>query len=567
MSTPETDLPKTDLPRTDMARTDAPVPFNLADLVRSAADTAGDKIAIVFRGHELSWAQIDQRVNRLAAALRRADSGGQGSGGLGLVAGDRVAVQLGNVPEFVVAYFGALRAGLVVVPLNTGYTPAELRHILGDVGARAFITSAGGAETGALLCAELELLEHLIVVDVASAPAGAVTFDALLDSSEDNRSAGDPASASDPASTSQAPTGGEDLAVVLYTSGTSGRPKGALLSHRALLANLDQAGQIQPAVMTEQDVVLLVLPLFHIYGLNGALGMVAKHSATGVLVERFEPLETLKVIRDRQVTNVIGAPPMYVAWSMLPDIGDVFASVRLLVSGSAPLPAAVLGRVLEVTGQHVFEGYGLTETAPVLTSTLMSEVAKPNSIGRAIPGVEVVLRDERGRPVLDGDPGELVVRGANLFSGYWPDGAGGPDADGWFATGDVAVLDGDGDLQLVDRRLEMVLVSGFNVYPREVEEVLASHPDLQEAAVLGIAHPYTGESVKALVVLCEGARLSADDVIAFCARSLARFKCPTTVEFVSELPHSVTGKVSKAQLRESQQRENELRESQLDDAL
>ena len=546
MSAPKIVVPNAVVPGTDVPKTHAPAPSNLADLVRSAADSAGDKTAIVFREHELSWAQIDQRVDRLAAALRR-----PASGGLGLAAGDRVAVQLGNVPEFVVAYFGALRAGLVVVPLNTGYTPTELRHILGDVGARAFITSAGGAETGALLCAELELLEHLIVVDVASAPGGAVTFDALLDGS----------SASDPSTGNETAAGGEDLAVVLYTSGTSGRPKGAMLSHRALLANLDQAGQIQPAVMTEQDVVLLVLPLFHIYGLNGALGMVAKHGATGVLVERFEPLETLKVIRDRQVTNIVGAPPMYVAWSMLPDIGDVFASVRLLISGSAPLPAAVLGRVLEVTGQHVFEGYGLTETAPVLTSTLMSEVAKPNSIGRAIPGVEVVLRDERGRPVLDGDPGELVVRGANLFSGYWPDGAGGPDADGWFGTGDVAVLDGDGDLQLVDRRLEMVLVSGFNVYPREVEEVLASHPDLQEAAVLGIAHPYTGESVKALVVLREGARLSADDVIAFCARSLARFKCPTTVEFVSELPHSVTGKVSKAQLRESQSRE-----SQLDDA-
>ena len=505
---------------------------NLADLVRSAAARSADKPAFLYRDLVLTWAEVDHRVDRLAAGLQQ----------LGLTGGDRVAVQLGNIPEFVVAYFGGLRAGLVVVPVNTGYTPVELRHILTDVGARAFITSAAGAETGRLLQAEQIGLEHLVVVAGVTAEgpavAGAVRFDTLLETEP-------PVGGVTPA------TGGEDLAVVLYTSGTSGSPKGAMLSHRALLANLEQAGRITPPVVAPDDVVLLVLPLFHIYGLNGALGMVARHAATGVLSERFDPLETLELIRRQHVTNVVGAPPMYVAWSLLPDVGDAFTSVRLAVSGSAPLPAAVLSQVLEVTGHHVFEGYGLTETAPVLTSTLMSEVAKPNSIGRPIPGVEVVLRDQAGRPVLEGDPGEVVVRGANLFSGYWPDGAGGPDGDGWFPTGDVAVLDGDGDLQLVDRRIEMVLVSGFNVYPREVEEVLGRHPDIEEAAVLGIAHPYTGETVKALVVLRDGARLTADDVVAHCARSLARFKCPTTVEFVTELPHSVTGKISKARLRES----------------
>jgi long-chain acyl-CoA synthetase len=187
----------------------------------------------------------------------------------------------------------------------------------------------------------------------------------------------------------------------------------------------------------------------------------------------------------------------------------------------------------------------------------MSEVAKPDSIGRAVPGVELTLVDEQGRPVEDGDPGEIRVRGANLFSGYWPDGEGGPDADGWFGTGDVAFVDDDGDLHLVDRRRELILVSGFNVYPREVEDVLVQHPDVQEAAVLGITHPYTGESVKAIVVLRPGARLSAEDVIAHCAQSLARFKCPTAVEFVAELPHSATGKVSKGRLREASMESSE----------
>jgi long-chain acyl-CoA synthetase len=303
--------------------------------------------------------------------------------------------------------------------------------------------------------------------------------------------------------------------------------------------------------MDADDVMLLVLPLFHIYGLNAGLGMVAKHAATGVLVEQFDPVDTLAVMRRHSVTNVMGAPPMYVAWSMLPDVGDAFAAVRLAVSGAAPLPADVLGRFLDASGHHVFEGYGLTETSPVLTSTLMSEAAKPASIGRPIPGVELQLRDADGAEVAEDDPGEIVVRGANLFSGYWPDGRDGPDADGWFRTGDVAYADEDGDLHLVDRTRELVLVSGFNVYPREVETALNQHPGIAEAAVIGISHPYTGESVKAFVVAREGAVLTAEEVVEFCAQRLARFKCPTAVEFVAELPHSVTGKLAKGRLREA----------------
>jgi long-chain acyl-CoA synthetase len=214
------------------------------------------------------------------------------------------------------------------------------------------------------------------------------------------------------------------------------------------------------------------------------------------------------------------------------------------------LPAPVLSSVLETTGHHVFEGYGLTETAPVLTTTLCSEVAKPRSIGRPIPGVELRLLDDVGEEVDEGDPGEIVVRGHNLFSGYWPDRAGGPDAEGWFRTGDIAYADDDGDLFIVDRVRELVLVSGFNVYPREVEAVLGEHPQVQEVAVIGVPHPYTGESVKALVVPVDGAQLEADDVIEWAARRLARFKCPTSVEFVDELPHSVVGKVAKGRLRE-----------------
>ena len=496
---------------------------NLSELVRAAAQRTPDKAAFVSGTTSTTWREVDAQVEAAAAALT----------GLGLEPGDRVAISLANTLDFPIAYFGVLRAGLVAVPLNPGYTAQELRWTLSDSGARAVVVSANGRDLLQSLVDELPSLEHVLV----TGPAGSATsWHELLDAAAGQ--------------TAPVAGAGEDLAVLLYTSGTSGRPKGAMLPHRALLANLDQTASIEPPVMAADDVVLLVLPLFHVYGLNAALGSVARHGATGVLVERFDPVETLAEVRRTGVTNVVGAPPMYVAWSMLPDVEDAFTSVRLALSGAAPLPAPVLQRVLDVTGRHVFEGYGLTETAPVVTSTLMSEVVKPGSIGRPVPGVEVRLVDERGGPVEEGDPGELVVRGANLFLGYWPDASGGPDDDGWFATGDVALLDGDGDLHLVDRRLDLVLVSGFNVYPREVEDVLLTHPEVAEAAVLGIPHPYTGEAVKALVVRTPDSRLTAEDLIAHAASSLARFKCPTAVEFVDELPRGATGKVRKGRLRE-----------------
>jgi long-chain acyl-CoA synthetase len=483
---------------------------NLASLVRRAAEFAPDKPALVSRAATLTWKELDDQVDRLATALQAR----------GLAAGSRIGVLLPNSVEFAVAYFGTLRAGLVAQPLNTAYTSTELAFQLADAEA-------------ALVIADLELAS--LVEESPVLVAGSDAWREAL---------------AQPVPPVDALTGGEDLAVLLYTSGTSGRPKGAMLSHRALLTNLDQLARIEPAVVAPDDVVLLVLPLFHVYGLNAGLGMTAYAAATGLLADRFDPVETLDLVRDHRVSNIVGAPPMYVAWSMLPELAASLASLRLAVSGAAPLPAAVLSDVLDSTGHHVFEGYGLTETAPVLTTTLCSGVAKPGSIGRPIPGVQLRLIDDTGDDADEDDAGEIVVRGRNLFSGYWPDGSGGPDADGWFRTGDVAYADSDGDLFLVDRIRELILVSGFNVYPREVEDVIAAHPDVAEVAVLGVPHPYTGETVRALVVPRAGTNPTAESIIEHAAARLARFKCPTSVEFVDALPHSVTGKVAKGKLRE-----------------
>ena len=501
---------------------------NLADLVSSAAAVRGGHPALIGGHGTTSWSELDAAVNRTAHALAS----------LGLEPGDRVAVVMANVVEFAFAYYGALRAGLVVVPVNPAYTPRELTHLLSDSGARAAVVGRVHLPAVAEARESAPALEVVIATGSSDAP-GAVAFGPLLEQSS-----------TQPVVPGR---GGEDLAVLLYTSGTTGTPKGAMLSHRALLADLRQVGEITPAVVDEDDVVLLMLPLFHVFGLNSGLGMVAAAGATGVLIERFDPSQTLDEIVRQNVSVVLGAPPVYVAWSLLEQISEAFAGVRLAVSGAAPLAPEVVRRVLDLTGRYVFEGYGLTEASPTVTSTLMSEVPKPGSVGRPVPGVEVRLVDSEGMTVDADDPGEIEVRGANLFSGYWPDGRDGPDDDGWWRTSDLAIALDSGDLQLVDRRPELILVSGFNVYPREVEDVLLSHPDIEEVAVVGIPHPYTGEAVKAFIVARPGAVLDVEDVMTHAARSLARFKSPSAIEFVAELPHTSAGpmgKVARARLRE-----------------
>lgn len=505
----------------------------------------------------MTWGELDAQVDAVAGGLRALALPGGGEYPA------RVAIALPNVPEFAVAYFGVLRAGLVAVPVNPGYTARELRHVLEDSGAGALICTAEMAAAVAGLRADLQQLRH---VYTAGGNTTTEPFEALL--AESAGGGHDP------------DTGGEDLAVLLYTSGTAGVPKGAMLSHRALLANHDQLAAVEPPIVGPDDTALLAVPLFHAYGLNSGLGAVAYHGATGVLVERFDPADTLELISRHHVTVVVGVPPMFVAWSLLPDLGEAMASVRVAVSGASPLDSAASARFTEATRHPVFEGYGLTETAPVLTSTLVSPVPKRGSIGRSIPGVQLRLVSAGGdelwrageavprHPDADDedddelmssgtaspgtDPGEIVVRGANLFSGYWPDAREGPDADGWWATGDVAYADADGDLFLVDRLGELILVSGFNVYPTEIEQVLVGHDGVAEAAVLGIPHPYTGQTVKAYVVRAQGpagASVTAENLLRHCEHNLARFKCPTAVEFVPELPHTATGKVRKVALR------------------
>jgi len=488
----------------------------LGGLVRRAAGAGPDRPALISADQVVTWAELDARVDAVARGLLDLDL----PQNMGWPA--RVAVALPNTVEFAVTLFGALRAGLIAVPVNPEYTARELEHVLADSAASVLV---GTPE----------------VVDRVERPLHAYSLN--------------------PPELDGPPVddlpGTDDLAVLLYTSGTEGAPKGAMLTHRALIANHAQLARIEPPVFGPEDVALLALPLFHAYGLNTGLGAVTYHGGCGVLMDRFDPAHALELIARHHVTVVVGVPTMFTAWGLLggqhPDIGEAMAPVRVAVCGAAPLDPHSATRFTEATRHPVFVGYGLTETAPVLTSTLASPGPKARSIGRPIPGVE--LRLVGAEPDVEDlwdspgtDPGEIVVRGENLFSGYWPDGHGGPDPDGWWPTGDVAYADADGDLYLVDRLAEVILVSGFNVYPREVELVLESHPAVAEAAAVGAPHPYTGQSVKAYVV--RASAVTADELLRYCEQRLARFKCPTAVEFVTELPHSPTGKVRKAALRE-----------------
>ncbi|MEV1331549.1 AMP-binding protein [Micromonospora costi] len=513
---------------------------NLADRVRRAAVTRGDRPALRWRDRTIDWSELDATVTAVAQALAAAAPEPDASGRPA-----RVAIALPNSPDFVVSYLATLRAGLVAVPVNPGLTAPELRHVLADSGAALLVATEPIRDLVETIAGELPALTAVHTTPPVAPAGGPVDFPVRR---------------------------GDDLAVLLYTSGTEGRPKGAMLPHRALAANHEQVSRIDPPVVGPDDTVLLALPLFHAYGLNSGLGAVVHHGATGVLVDDPGPDAALAEIARHRVSVLVGVPSMVLSWSTADadTLAAAMASVRVVVCGAAPLEPAVAARFTAATGRPAHVGYGLTETAPVLTSTLVGGVPKAGSIGRPLPGVQLRLvgadgadlwRDGVAEPDDDPDgpdltdaasgtdPGQIVVRGANVFTGYWPDGRGGPDADGWWATGDVAYADEDGDLFLVDRLGELIIVNGFNVYPHEVELVLAAHPGVAESAVLGVPHPRTGETVRAYVVRAAGDPVTAEDLLAHCARNLARFKCPTGVEFVEALPHSAIGKVRKTQLR------------------
>ena len=498
--------------------------MNLASLIEPHPAEA---VALISRGEKTTYGQLREQVAGFRGGLVN----------LGLEPGDRVALLCANNWYFVVAYLAALGAGLVAVPLNPSSPRRELERELAAIGARALVVGPSGREAFASVDrSATPALEY--VVGPAGAGAGeSVTFDQLLGA--------EPTPLVDRAD--------DDLAVLMFTSGTAGSPKAAMLTHGNLLANLDQVQASPGRAQEAGDVSFGVIPLFHIFGLNVVLGGALQAGGAVLLIERFDPSSALEAIERHRATLVSGPPTMWSALAHQPDVtADAVASVRLATSGAAKLPDEVAHKVQERLGLRLTEGYGLTETSPVVATANGLPDAPLGSIGRPIHGVEMRLVDLEGDDVLIGDEGEVWVRGPNVFHGYWND----PEAtaaaltpDGWLRTGDLAVVNDDGYLFLVDRAKDLIIVSGFNVYPAEVEEVLVEYPAIDAAAVVGVAHPHSGEAVKAFVVVAPGFAVEEDDVIAWCAERLARYKCPSKVMFVDELPQNVAGKVLRRTLK------------------
>ncbi|HEY3563142.1 MAG TPA: AMP-binding protein [Kribbella sp.] len=477
---------------------------NFADILRDTAQRHGGRPALVDSDRRLTWSELDQVVDRTAQGLAAA----------GLVPGYRVLLLVANSIEFVTSYLGILRAGLVAVPLNTGLTKPELATVAEHSGARLAIAGAGLADR---------------IEGVRTVAPDELQGDAPL----------------------LRPIDPETLAVLLYTSGTSGDPRAAMLTHRALIANVQNLTQLGEDRMGPDDVVLGVLPMFHAFGLNAVLGWAVATGAALVVEQRFDPQQTLELVGRYGVTRLPLAPPALHALLSRPDLRPALNTVKVVLTGASTLDGALADRFEEASGLHVHQGYGLTEASPGVTTTLGEDDPKPGSVGRPLPNVELRIADEQGEDVEGDDPGEILIRGGNLFSGYWPDGVDGPDEDGWYRTGDVGFLDADGDLFLVDRLRELVIVSGFNVFPSEVEDVLVGAPGVREAAVIGVPSEETGEAVKAFVVPLPDASVDVATVLEYAASRLARFKCPVEIEVVDHLPHSVTGKVAKGRLRET----------------
>ncbi len=525
-------------------------PTDVAGLLADAAAESADSLALVEAGgRTLTWGALDDEVGRIATGLSAS----------GLVAGQRVLMALGNRIEFVTTYLGCLRAQAVAVPVNPRATAGEIARMTADSGARMVVADA---DTVTVVREAMDLLARAVAGDASAlervdddllsravTPRVVVAGATLLpgERSYDHLRA-------DAARWTPPLTDPERLAALLYTSGTSGRPRAAMLTHRALAANIEQVAAIEPPMIHGDDVVLGVLPLFHVYGLNGVLGGVLRHRAKLVLADGFDPEGTLDLVDDEAVSVLPVAPPVFAHWRDV-DLDGRLGPVRLVLCGSAPLEPEVGQAFTARTGIPVHQGYGLTEAAPVVTSTLRSDELRPGSVGRALDGVEIRLVDDDGEVVEGDDPGEICIRGANLFSGYWPEGGGGPDDDGWWATGDVGFLDAAGDVFLVDRVRELVIVSGFNVYPVEVEDVMREVTGVTEAAVIGVADDTTGEAVVAYVVAPgRGPDDTAAAVREHCEGRLARFKVPTRIEVVDALPHGVTGKVQKGRLRTRERR-------------
>ncbi len=506
--------------------------LNLALLLRESATRAPGAVAMSIGDTDIPYAALDEMARRFAGALSK----------LGVGRGQHVALMLPNVPQFSIAYFGVHYAGGVVVPLNVLLTPDEIAYHLDDSDAVALVVWEGFLEQAQAGFNRAGGCKQLIVAKAdpkdASAPEGALSMTALVGGATPVTDLPD--------------TMPDDTAVILYTSGTTGRPKGAELTQFNLFYNAQYtATRLLP--LDASSVALTTLPLFHSFGQTVMHNAVLFAGGRIVLLPRFDAKTAFELMQKHKVNLFAGVPTMYFALLHFPEAQEYdVGSLRYCASGGSAMPVEVMKAFDEKYKVNILEGYGLSETSPVASFNVLDRPKKAGSIGLPIWGVEFRLADTDGNIVDKADaPGEIQIKGHNVMKGYYkrPEVNAETIKDGWFATGDIATRDAEGYYYIVDRKKDMVIRGGFNVYPREIEEVLYAHPAVAEAAVVGVPHERHGEEVKAVIALKAGQTATADDIIAYCKQHLAAYKYPRIVEFLDALPKGPTGKILKRELR------------------
>jgi long-chain acyl-CoA synthetase len=526
--------------------------LSLGTAFLGVAHSRAQEVALFFEGRPIPYGDLARQSEGFATALRLH----------GIQPGDRVAILLPNLPHFLPAYFGTMRAGAIAVTMNPTYRPPEIAHIFTDAQVSAAViwsdilplarqAMADSTHPCLLVSVSLPAGKGAPVAqpDTSAAtplPVETLSFEQFLGEAAAAIAAGKappPPTEPDPA----------DVAAILYTSGTTGKPKGAMLTHRNLLSNAQAI--IQLAEFHPNDVLLSLLPLFHVFGSTVCMLAPLLAGTPIVLVPKFDLRRLLPTIQQHKVTILAGVPSMYALLLRIPLAKQDISSLRLCVSGGSALPGEVLRAFKDKFGIPLIEGYGLTETSPAATFNPPKGIQKAGSIGLPVPGVEVQVHDIKSQPLPIGHIGEIVIRGPNVMKGYYnlPEATAETIRNGWLYTGDLGYQDEDGYFFIVDRAKDVIIKGGLNVYPRELEEVLLTHPKISEAAVVGISDPTKGESIKACITPHEGQELTREEVIDYMRERVAPFKVPNLVEFYSlpvGLPKNTTGKVLKTELRQ-----------------
>lgn len=513
--------------------------MNLSTHLQETARTHPDKIAYYFMDNGSTYAELDGAITKFASGLEK----------LGIKKGDHIALLIGNSPYFLIGMYGALRLGATVIPINPIYSPSEISYILHNGDVKAVIALDLLVPAVEKMHSSLPKIENYIICETPKGKESEFDLSQLTVLPKLKRFT-DVLELGDLNFVGPELDDDDDVAIILYTSGTTGKPKGAMLTHKNIYSNARDVGTYLR--YNENDRVIATLPLFHVFGLTVSLNAPLLMGSKVLIVPQFSPKEIFRLVKKFGATVFVGVPTMYNFLYQFPDGNpEDMKTLRLCISGGSALPVALLENFEKKFNVVISEGYGLSEASPVTCFNPLDRPRKPGSIGTSIINVENKIVNELGEELPPGVAGELIVRGPNVMKGYYkmPEETAATIKNGWLYTGDIAKMDEEGYFYIVDRKKDMIIVGGYNVYPREVEEVLYNHPDVVEVAVLGVPDPNHGEAVKCFVV-SKNSSLTENDLIEYCKQHLAKYKVPSSIEFLDELPKNTTGKILRRALKE-----------------